>query len=99
MKKLIALVPALFVLFACNSLHKRQSEWITTFLPDQLWEDITFEAVDDEYDRITDVFVDLADNAITAFNEKGEEDDLNTIRAAQFWGLEDLYELNGGNSD
>lgn len=99
MKKLIAFIPALFFLFACNSLQKTQSEWITTFLPDQLWEDITFEAVNDEYDRITDVFVDMRDNAISAFNDKGDEDDLNTLRSAQFWGLEDLYELNGGNSD
>ena len=76
-----------------------QNEWITTFLPEQLWEDMTLEAVNDEYERISDVFVDMGNDAITAFNDKGEEEDLSTMRSAYFLGLGELYELGGGNSD
>ena len=99
MKKLIALIPVLFILFACNSVQKMQNEWITTFLPEQLWEDMTLEAVNDEYERISDVFFDMGNDAITAFNDKGEEEDLSTMRSAYFLGLGELYELGGGNSD
>ena len=98
MKKVLFFVAAIFLLSACGFEQNKQREWISGNLPEYLWRDITYDAVNTEYHRVYDMLVEKANNAISAYSRKGRQDDLENMRFAYAWGLGDLYELGGGNS-
>lgn len=97
MKKLFFLL-SITLFIGCNSTQKNQKTWIYETLPEYVWIDKTYDALEQDADQRTDKYVAWANQAIEEYNDKGESDDLNTLIAADLWGLSDLYLLGGGSS-
>lgn len=97
MKKLFLLL-SITLFIGCNSTQKNQKTWIYETLPEYVWIDKTYDALEQDADQRTDKYVAWANQAIEEYNDKGESDDLNTLIAADLWGLSDLYLLGGGSS-
>lgn len=75
-----------------------QREWIYNTLPEKLWEEQTYDLVNTEYKRLTDVMADYANDQIRKYQDEGEEKDLNEYLGMSMLGLDDLYFLGGGSS-
>lgn len=98
MKKLFFLLLPTALLIGCNTTTKNQKTWIYETLPEYVWIDKTYDALEQDADQRTDKYIAWANQAIEEYNDKGESDDLNTLIAADLWGLSDLYLLGGGSS-
>ena len=98
MKKILFLLLPTALLIGCNTTTKNQKVWIYETLPEYVWIDKTYDALEQDADQRTDKYVAWANQAIEEYNDKGESDDLNALIAADLWGLSDLYLLGGGSS-
>ena len=78
-----------------NSARRKNAGQV---LPEYVWIDKTYDALEQGADQRTNKYVAWANQAIEEYNDKGESDDLNTLIAADLWGLSDLYLLGGGSS-
>ena len=98
MKRIIFCACAILLLTSCESTHKKQKEWISDNLANFVWIDTTYDALEEQaYDLLKDL-TDKANQAIAEYNDKGDEDDINSYLSAAMLGLSDLYYLSGGSS-
>lgn len=61
--KLLLATLSVALMASCASEEKTQKQWIYDNLPTKVWQDVTYDRVNSEYQRLSSSLVDLANNA------------------------------------
>lgn len=82
-----------------SSGRAMEKDWIYGTLPEKLWNGQRTDLANAEWKRVSDLLQDYGNQAIRAFEDAGDEEDLNGLFAASLFGMEDFYLLGSSASE
>ena len=82
-----------------SSGRAMEKDWIYGTLPEKLWNGQRTDLANAEWKRVSDLLQNYGNQAIRAFEDAGDEEDLNGLFAASLFGMEDFYLLGSSASE
>ena len=94
MKRLILLIALTCIVSGCKSSTRYVKSWIYDDLPQSVWEDKVYDAVNTEYHRVLDVLTEYANKSITSYTESTYESEslVKSIIRAGGGSMSDYYD-------